>query len=59
MMNERIPERAKRPEKLEVEPGDRFVICRCLQSSNMPFCDGTHRQGGCEIKPIIVEGKSA
>ena len=26
--------------------GDVFALCRCGQSSNRPFCDGTHNRCG-------------
>ena len=28
--------------------GDPIFLCRCGQSSNKPFCDGTHRDNGFE-----------
>ncbi len=59
MTENAIPEQAQKPEKIEVNPGERMVICRCLKSSNLPFCDGSHRQEGCTIKPVIIEGKGA
>lgn len=30
-----------------------IALCRCGQSSNKPFCDGTHKK--CEFKGEIVE----
>lgn len=36
--------------ELEWEGGS-VVLCRCGQSSNKPFCDGTHRQVGFESAP--------
>lgn len=30
-----------------------IALCRCGQSSNKPFCDGTHRK--CEFKGEMVE----
>ncbi len=30
-----------------------IALCRCGQSSNKPFCDGTHKK--CEFKGEVVE----
>ncbi|MBK7981003.1 MAG: (4Fe-4S)-binding protein [Ignavibacteriae bacterium] len=27
-----------------VKDGEKFFLCRCGQSSNKPFCDGTHKK---------------
>ena len=29
---------------IETRPGKPFFLCRCGQSSNKPFCDGTHNR---------------
>ena len=31
-----------------LEEGKTIAICRCGKSSNMPFCDSTHRKTGFE-----------
>lgn len=41
---------------LKLEPGERVAICRCLQSKNFPFCDGTHKTlPNSKAGPAIVE----
>jgi CDGSH-type Zn-finger protein len=29
--------------RLALEAGERYALCRCGQSTNKPFCDGTHK----------------
>jgi len=38
------------PKRVAVEAGKRYVWCTCRKSSDMPFCDGTHK--GSEFKPV-------
>ncbi|MCL6636434.1 MAG: CDGSH iron-sulfur domain-containing protein [Alicyclobacillus sp.] len=35
----------------EFEHKESFSLCRCGQSNNKPFCDGTHRQVGFTSAP--------
>ena len=42
----------KRPAVLELEPGT-YHWCACGESSNQPYCDGSH--AGTEFAPMKVE----
>lgn len=35
-----------------LETKDRYALCRCGQSSNKPFCDGTHARVGFEADDV-------
>jgi len=35
---------AFRPHKFKVDEQKEAVLCNCKQTSNRPFCDGSHKQ---------------
>lgn len=47
-----IPQKA--PYVMEVEPGTYFW-CSCGQSSNQPFCDGSHKGSSFTPEKMVVE----
>jgi|GEM_PF-1605739 len=44
--------------KTNLEEGEKKAFCRCWQSDNFPYCDGSHREyntkTGDNIGPIVV-----
>ena len=40
----------KSPYPVEVEAGKNYFWCSCGQSSNQPFCDGSHK--GSDFAPV-------
>jgi len=40
------PFRIKGPGGMIIEKEEPVLLCRCGNSSNKPFCDGTHKQNG-------------
>ncbi|MBN1515265.1 CDGSH iron-sulfur domain-containing protein [Candidatus Sumerlaeota bacterium] len=49
----------RKPCAQQLEPGKQYYFCACGESSNQPFCDGSHR--GTEFSPVpfsVEEGKT-
>lgn len=44
-------------EKEEVLQQKAIALCRCGQSSNKPFCDGTHRKVNFQAEAVEIEIK--
>lgn len=42
----------KAPYVMEIEPG-KYFWCACGESSNQPYCDGSHK--GSEFTPVMEE----
>jgi CDGSH-type Zn-finger protein len=41
---------------VHIQPGERVKLCRCMQSKEMPYCDGTHKTlPDTNAGPVIVE----
>jgi CDGSH iron-sulfur domain-containing protein 3 len=47
------------PIAVELEAGKKYAWCSCGLSANQPFCDGSHKQEGCEFRPIVFVAEKA
>lgn len=45
----------REPMPVELEEGKTYAWCACGESSNQPFCDGSHRGGPFEPKVFKAE----
>jgi CDGSH-type Zn-finger protein len=46
---------AKAPVQVELEEGKTYYWCACGQSSNQPFCDGSHK--GSDFSPVAYKAE--
>ncbi len=47
----------KKPYAMDLEAGKEYHWCACGQSSNQPFCDGSHK--GTEFTPVAFTPKES
>jgi CDGSH-type Zn-finger protein len=45
----------KQPKPVELEEGKTYAWCACGQSSNQPFCDGSH--SGTDFSPKVFKAE--
>ena len=45
----------KAPIPVELEAGKRYAWCTCGESTNQPFCDGSHKGGDYTPKVFVAE----
>ncbi|MEP1033823.1 CDGSH iron-sulfur domain-containing protein [Ekhidna sp.] len=45
----------KQPKPIELEEGKTYAWCSCGQSTNQPFCDGSH--AGTEFSPKVFRAE--
>lgn len=48
---------AKQPMPVELEAGKTYAWCSCGDSSNQPFCDGSHK--GTEFEPKVFKAEES
>ncbi|CAN0073643.1 unnamed protein product [Chrysoparadoxa australica] len=48
---------AKEPKPIELEAGKTYAWCACGQSTNQPFCDGSHK--GSEFSPSVFKAEES
>lgn len=47
----------KEPKAVELEAGKSYAWCACGESSNQPFCDGSHK--GSEFLPVVFKAEES
>lgn len=41
--------------RIILKQGEAVELCRCMQTKDFPFCDGTHKHIDTTAGPIVVE----
>lgn len=47
---------AKQPIPVDLEEGKTYAWCSCGESTNQPFCDGSHK--GSDFSPIVFKAEA-
>lgn len=45
----------KQPTPVELEAGKTYAWCSCGESTNQPYCDGSHK--GSEFTPVVFQAE--
>ena len=48
---------AKEPIPVELEAGKNYAWCSCGESTNQPYCDGSHK--GTEFTPVVFKAEES
>jgi CDGSH-type Zn-finger protein len=48
-----------KPIAVDLEAGKKYAWCSCGLSDNQPFCDGKHKQEGCEFAPLVFTAEKS
>ena len=47
------------PIAVDLEEGKKYAWCTCGLSESQPFCDGKHKQDGCDFKPMVFTAEQS
>ncbi len=47
------------PIAVDLEEGKKYAWCTCGLSESQPFCDGKHKQDGCDFTPQVFTAEKS